>query len=178
MKTLLLALLLTSCAATSADVKAYTPDLSTSYEAAIKRSEEIERDLNAAHAELQVAALTPDTSDDAPIEARIRALGAELESVNEQLDSTERVAMERKYGPLTTAVDLLTPGTGLGSLGLAALALYPTSRRRKRYSEAFKQLKTGNVLLATGELLKVIGAQHSTEASAKAAEKPAPPPQA
>lgn len=101
----------------------------------------------------QAAALTPDRADDAAVEAQF----AELEA---------RV-LQRNASPFAS----LLPGVGPVLVGLVPLL---GKRGRKHYGNAIKRLSRGQVMVAAGDVLKAMGAQHSSPESEAASQPPQP----
>lgn len=101
------------------------------------------------------AAQTPDPADDAEVARRFAELEAKV--------------LQRRAQPL----NLLYPG--LASMVTAMVPLLG-KRGRKHYKSAVKSVSKGQLLVAAGDVMKALGAQHSSPES-EAAATPKPPSQ-
>lgn len=93
--------------------------------------------------QVQKAEESPDPSDDAPAEDALAALES-------------RVA-QRNAEPLAGLLPY-----GLGGLALEAVGALASRRKRRLYGSALKNLSTGQLASAGGDMLKAWGARHSS----------------
>lgn len=104
-------------------------------------------------AALVAAQETPEPEDDEAAEAELREL--------------EEVVIERNTGPLAR----LLPG-GLAVIALEAAKVAGSSRVRRHYGNAVRNVARGQVWVAIGDVMRGLGAAHSSPASAAASQQP------
>jgi hypothetical protein len=151
------ALLSCACRASQASVEVYSPALAPAYKAAVEREAELTAELPKLEQAAAEAVATPDSSDDAPAVEQLAKANKELQAIEDALAEIETQNIRDQASPFAP----LLPA-GLGVIALEAVTAFASKRKRKLYSSAFRALTKGQLLTTTGEILKALGAKHST----------------
>lgn len=150
-----------ACTVSEPEVRREAPDLIQEYTSAQDAEQKAAAQVAVAEQEAQAAAQSSDPSDDLPAAERLAAANRDLQAAEDKLAAIEAEILKRRASPFAA----LLPG----SIGGAVMALVPLAgkRGRKLYGSAFRNLSKGQLLTAVGDVLKAMGAQHSS---------PQPPP--
>jgi hypothetical protein len=161
-----LLLALVACSIVRDDVREERPDLLQAFDAAQQAAEQAERDLGAAQALAEEATLTPGDEDDQEAAGLQEEAGRRLSDAEAQLAQVESKVIEGRAQPLNGLLPY-----GLGAVAVELLKVAGSRRVRRHYGSAVRSISRGQILVAAGDLLKGLGARHSSPESEAASEK-------
>jgi len=161
---LLSALAVAACAVSRDDVAVEASDLLEQYDALVADEAKAQESVASAEQQFEAAKNTPDQSDDLPAAEALAKANDGLSILEQRIARLEGEVVKRRASPLANLLPY-----GLGSALLSSILPLLGSRGRKLYASAFRNLSSGRLLIAAGDILKAVGAQHSS---------PQPPPAA
>ena len=162
--------LLCSCAAGRQDVALFAPELLSSYDQLVQREDQLKQELPELEAAAEAAVESPDPSDDLPAAEALALANAELAAIEAQVAPIEERVLRAKAQPVADVASSIHPA--LGALLMAAVPL-AGKRGRKLYGSMLRSAARGKLLVAAGDILKILGAQHSSPQPPPAPENPA-----
>lgn len=170
MKHALAIALLAALPACQAPRDALPPSSQVEWDAAQAEESEAMAALKAAEAALLAAQETPGDEDDAEAARAVLEAGRCLDAIRARLAALEAQGLEAQAEPWAGLGDVLLPGVG----GVLVTALVPLlgRRGRRRYADMLKNASHGKLMTAAGDLLRALGAKHTSEATAAAAGEP------
>lgn len=160
-------LLAASCALTRGSVEANRPDLLPQYDSMVVEEKGLKAELESARDALEAAAATEDPADDEEAAAAVDRIAGSMESLEGRFAVLEEAVNRRQAEMVGGPLNTLVPGAG--TLLLAAVPLLGR-RGRKHYANALRSATKGQLLTAVGDVLRAMGARHSSPESASAAE--------
>jgi hypothetical protein len=159
MSRVLLPLVLTILAACQASRPADEPDLLGEWDHLEQEEQSAQSDVREAELQAQDALQSPDSADDLPAAERLASANQALNSVEARFADLERRILERRGLKIAGPLNVLYPG--IGALVMAAVPLIG-KRGRKLYGSALRSTSKGQLLVAAGDILKALGANHSS----------------
>lgn len=145
-----------ACLSGREGVAATQPDKLPDYDALQASETQLQAQVSAAEADAQVAARSPDPSDDAPAAEALADANKNLERVELMLAKFEEDSARKQAEPIVPLLPY-----GLGALAVEAIVAVSSRRKRKLYASAFRNLKSGQLLTSAGDVLRAMGAMHS-----------------
>lgn len=149
-----------ACVTDRASVQSQAPDLLGEFDGMERQEKQLQSDVALSEARVRAADLTLDPADDLPAAEALASANRKLQALEDQFASFEQKFNERRVSPFIGPANVLLPGLG-GSLLAAAVPLLGR-RGRKLYVSAFRNLTKGQLLTSAGDILKAMGAQHSS----------------
>lgn len=154
---LLLALLAASCAVDRSAVSAVSHDALPEFDRASADSDRASAEVARLEQAALAAAETPDPTDDQAAAEALAAANLDLQQAEYALAKIEDEVARKQASPLASLLPY-----GIAPLALEAVVALSSRRKRKLYSSAFRNLSRGQLLTSAGDVLKALGAQHST----------------
>lgn len=160
MRNTLLALAAALCAACATGreaVQVHAPELLPQFDALISREKALQEQIPVLEQAVEAAVASPDPADDVPAAEALAAANQELQSVEAQIAPIEERTIRNQAEPFSPLLPY-----GLGALAIEAVVAISSKRKRQLYASAFRQLTKGQLLTSAGEILKALGAKHSS----------------
>jgi hypothetical protein len=153
---LTLALLFASCQATRPVDES---DLLVEWDHLEQEEQSAQSGVREAELRAQEAVESPDPADDLPAAEQLAQANQALNSVEARFADLERRILERRGLKIAGPLNALYPG--IGALVMAAVPLVG-KRGRKLYGSALRNTSKGQLMVAAGDILKALGASHSS----------------
>lgn len=154
-----LSAVMVGCASPGRDqVQLHAPELIERFDQLMRESERLAQEIPLLEQAAIDAVASPDPSDDLPAAEALAAANTQLAQVEAELAPIEERVHRGQAKPITDGLGALHP-----LLGAAAMAAVPLlgSRGRKLFTSALRKGARGQLLTAAGDILKMLGAQHS-----------------
>ena len=150
---------LCACAASRDQVALHTPDSLELFDRLIAEERELKDQLPQLELAVEQAVISPSPKDDTPAAEALAVANRRLQEVEAQLEPIERRVNQGQARPVADAAGGIHP-----ALSALVMALVPLAgqRGRKLYWSALRSAARGQLLTSAGEILKAMGARHSS----------------
>ncbi len=159
-----------ACASPSRqEVTLHAPELLARFDELKSQEKTLHEQMPALEAAVEAAVASPSPDDDVPAAEALAAANQELNRVEAELAPIEERVHKGQAEPVAGVLGAIHPA--LGVLLMAGVPLMG-KRGRKLYGSAFRNGARGHLLTAAGDILKALGAQHSSPQPTPPADEP------